>query len=57
VARDNAYNAREDTTLIRSASTGVLANDTDADGDALRSSVVTRPTNGQLSLRPNGAFT
>ena len=36
---------------------GVLANDTDVDGDRLTLAVVQRPTNGQLSLAADGAFT
>lgn len=36
---------------------GVLANDTDAEGDALTASIVTGASNGQVSLQPSGAFT
>lgn len=40
------------------AATGnVLANDTDADGDALHASVVTGPLHGVLSLSDDGLFT
>ncbi|MCG8605958.1 Ig-like domain-containing protein, partial [bacterium] len=35
---------------------GVLANDTDADGDSLTVSVVTSPSNGALTLNPDGSF-
>src|SRR5690606_29372129 len=36
---------------------GVLANDTDADGDALTAVLVTGPTNGSLTLNEDGSFT
>jgi VCBS repeat-containing protein len=35
---------------------GVLINDTDADGDPLTATVVSAPTHGELTLRPNGGF-
>ena len=35
----------------------MLANDSDADGDALTASVVTNPTHGTLTLTANGAVT
>ena len=35
---------------------GVLANDTDADGDALTATRVDLPTHGSLTLEPSGAF-
>ena len=56
VARDNSYRGKEDRTL-RVPARGVLRNDTDADGDALRASVVSRPKKGKLNLKPSGAFT
>ena len=36
---------------------GVLANDTDVDGDALTASLVTQPAHGTLSLNADGSFT
>jgi CSLREA domain-containing protein len=36
---------------------GVLANDTDADGDSLTAVLVTGPVHGSLSLNANGSFT
>ena len=36
---------------------GVLANDTDADGDPLTAVVVTGPAHGTLTLNANGSFT
>lgn len=38
------------------AASGVLANDTDADGDALTAVVVTNPAHGVLTLRDDGSF-
>lgn len=39
------------------ATPGILANETDADGDGLLAFVVTPPTNGTLVLAMNGGFT
>ena len=36
---------------------GVLANDSDADGDVLTADLVSAPTRGTLMLNPNGSFT
>ncbi|MEK6721532.1 MAG: Ig-like domain-containing protein [Chloroflexota bacterium] len=36
---------------------GVLVNDTDADADSLTAAVLTGPSNGGLSLAPDGSFT
>ena len=38
------------------AAPGVLANDTDPDGDALAAALVSGPASGTLSLQPSGAF-
>ncbi len=56
VATNDSYRGLEDK-VLRVPAPGVLANDTDADGDVLRASVVTRPNKGQLTLRHNGSFT
>ena len=56
VARNDSYSGTEDRTL-RVPARGVLRNDTDADRDPLRATLVTRPGNGKLSLKPSGAFT
>lgn len=56
VARNNFYRGIEDRTL-RVPARGVLRNDTDPDGNDLRTTLVSRPKKGQLILRPNGAFT
>lgn len=55
-ALDDAYNATEDTTLNVPAP-GVLGNDTDANGDQLSAHLVGGPSNGDLSLALDGAFT
>jgi hypothetical protein len=55
VARSDAYSSPADTTLVVGAP-GVLANDTDADGDALVTERVGGIT-GSLDLDPDGGFT
>ena len=54
-ATADAYTAAEDTTLTISAP-GVLANDTDADLDALTAVLVSNVAHGTLDLSANGAF-
>jgi len=54
VARPDAYSGMAGTTLVVAAP-GVLANDTDADGDALVTEQVGGIT-GSLDLHPNGGF-
>ena len=56
VANDDAYTTAEDTALIISIP-GVLINDTDEDGDPLNVISNTSPTNGTVSLNPDGSFT
>jgi VCBS repeat-containing protein len=58
VAGDDSYTTPEDTALVRSAPTGVLANDDDLDSDSTLTAVlVTGPTNGTLTLAADGSFT
>ncbi|HVF75256.1 MAG TPA: Ig-like domain-containing protein [Acidimicrobiales bacterium] len=57
VANADTYSATEDTVLTKSAAEGVLANDTDDDGDPLTASLVTGPTKGTLTLNGDGSFT
>jgi len=52
----DTYDAVEDTVLSVDAANGVLANDTDADGDSLTASVVNPPNEGMLTLNADGAF-
>ena len=53
---DDAYSVAEDTEL-RVAAPGVLGNDTYADRDALRATLVSEPAHGHLSLNADGSFT
>jgi VCBS repeat-containing protein len=55
VAANDAYTTAEDTTL-NVAAPGVLANDTDADGNPLSAVLVSTVTRGTLSLSANGGF-
>ena len=56
VANNDSYSTVVNTTLTVGAP-GVLANDTDPDGDILTAMVVTGPTNGTLNLSASGGFT
>ncbi len=57
VANNDTYSTAEDTPITVPAP-GVLANDTDADGNPLTASVVagSGPAHGTLAFNPNGAF-
>jgi large repetitive protein len=55
-AAADAYATAEDTPLTVPAP-GVLANDSDVDGDALTAAVVTGPEHGTLTLNADGSFT
>jgi len=57
LAAADAYTTAEDTTLIVSDVSGVLANDTDVDGDSLTAVLVDSPVNGTLALQSDGSFT
>ena len=57
VARADTYSIAEDSTLTVATSSGVLANDSDVDGDTLTAAVVAAPTSGTVSLASNGSFT
>jgi YVTN family beta-propeller protein/VCBS repeat-containing protein len=51
------YNTAEDTTLTIPASTGVLANDTDVDGDTVTAALFTGPSHAaQFTLNADGSF-
>ncbi|HYC49361.1 MAG TPA: tandem-95 repeat protein [Burkholderiales bacterium] len=56
VAQNEAYATNEDVPLTIAAA-GVLANDTDLDGDALSAVLVDGPDHGTLILNPDGSFT
>ncbi len=55
-ATDDAYATDEDTPLTIAAP-GVLANDSDPDGDPLTALLASNPANGTLTLNADGAFT
>ena len=52
----DSYTTTQDTALVVAAP-GVLANDTDPNGDALTAVLVTNPAHGTLTLNADGSFT
>src|SRR5213075_2854654 len=54
-ANDDSYTTPEDTQLTVAAP-GVLANDSDVDGDALSAVLVSQPTHGTLTLNSDGSL-
>ena len=57
VAVDDTYQATQDITLVVAKENGVLANDTDPNGDALSATLITDVSNGNLALESDGSFT
>jgi len=57
VAKPENYQTPANTPLNILAANGVLANDTDADGDPLTAILVTPPSLGNVVLNSNGSFT
>jgi hypothetical protein len=57
VAGNDSYSTLEDVPLVVSAPGGVLANDSDVNGQALTALLVTNVSQGNLSLNTNGGFT
>src|SRR5207247_2290763 len=55
VAVNDSYTTPEDTTLNVTVP-GVLANDSDVDGDTLSAILVSQPSHGSLTLNSNGSF-
>src|SRR5439155_1108761 len=55
-AAADSFQTNEDVPLTIDAPHGVLANDSDLDGDTLSASVVSGPANGSLSLNTDGSF-
>ncbi len=55
VANDDSYSLNENTGLIVMPP-GVLANDTDADGDPLDALLVSGPSHGMMVLKPDGSL-
>ena len=56
VAATDAYTVDEDNVLTVDATNGVLANDTDDDGDTLKAVLYTSPSHGTLTLNDDGSF-
>ena len=56
-AADDSYEVDEDTALAVDAVMGLLANDSDANSDALTVAVVDSPEHGTLTLNEDGSFT
>jgi VCBS repeat-containing protein len=56
VAANDAYTVAKNVQLVIAADTGVLANDTDVDGDALSAILVKKPAYGTLALGDDGSF-
>jgi len=54
-ANDDSYTTPEDTLLMVTAP-GLLANDSDVDGDTLSAVLVTGPTHGTLTLNGDGSL-
>ena len=57
VAKSDTFSVDEDETLTIAASSGVLTNDADADGDTLSATLVTGVDHGTLTLNADGSFT
>jgi VCBS repeat-containing protein len=56
VAVDDSYSVDENT-VLNVAALGVLANDTDVDGDILTAILASTVSHGSLTFNPNGSFT
>jgi len=57
VAQDDNYSMGQDTILTASAALGILANDSDQDGDTLTALLISNVSHGTLILNANGSFT
>jgi VCBS repeat-containing protein len=56
VAANDAFTIAEDAALVVDLPGGLLANDTDGDGDPIAAELVTLPLHGTLALFSNGTF-
>jgi len=54
--QDDAYSTRANAALSVSALAGLLANDADADGDALSVTSIEAPSNGTINIATDGSF-
>ena len=57
MASDDTYTTKQDTPLSVPVGTGVLANDSDGDGNAITAVLINLPDKGILSLSSDGSFT
>ncbi len=57
VASDDSYTALANQQLVVGLKSGVLLNDTDANGDPLTAKGVSKPAHGTLQFNSNGSFT
>ena len=57
VANGDSYSVAQDSSLTVDAATGVLVNDTDADGDSLTAALNANVAHGSLTLNSDGSFT
>jgi|GEM_PF-2225366 len=55
-AVDDAYGTAVDTALVVTAATGVLSNDTDAEGDPFTASLLSDVSDGTLAFNTDGSF-
>lgn len=55
-ATDDTFTVNENEVLTTAAVSGVLANDTDPDGDSLTASIVSQPSDGSLTFSNDGSF-
>lgn len=55
-ALDDHYAVNQDSVLTVSAAAGVLANDSDADGDTLKLTLIETTTHGTVTLNADGSF-
>jgi hypothetical protein len=55
-SRDDIYSTLQDVTLTVPASSGVLSNDSDAEGDVLTAVLIADVSSGTLTLNPDGSF-
>ena len=57
VSQNDEYVTDEDQQLVISTAAGVLANDSDVDGDTLQVTLDVGPEHGSLEFNPDGSFT
>lgn len=57
VSQSDSYSTDEDVALTVDAARGLLANDSDVEGDALTAEVVRQPNHGTVTIHPDGSFT